>query len=98
MIDTVGFSDKMKASVGKGLTDSFKLDVNVDLVLRDSKGRVKQHEKVHNTVTSGGLEAVMDQLLASPTVGKPGWMDGNIKIKEASNGFYSLQKRKWYGS
>lgn len=39
--------------------------------LRDTTGRVKQVEKAHNTVTTAGKNGAADQILASPTLGKP---------------------------
>lgn len=42
--------------------------------LFDSKGRLKQYRKVPNTVTTAGKNGVADQVLASPTLAKYGWM------------------------
>lgn len=39
--------------------------------LRDQKGNIKQTETAHNTVTTAGKAGAADQLLASPTLGKP---------------------------
>jgi hypothetical protein len=46
---------------------------NVHIVLRGSDGKVK-HESTHNTVTTAGKAGVADQILASPTLPKVGWM------------------------
>ncbi len=43
---------------------------NVQIVLRDADGNIK-HSSTHNTVTTAGKNAIADQLLASPTLGKP---------------------------
>lgn len=43
---------------------------NVRLILRGADGKVK-HESVHNTVTTAGKNGTADQILASPTLGKP---------------------------
>lgn len=51
--------------------NSGKLKYTLHAVLRDAEGRVKQEQKIHNTVTTAGKNAIADQLLASPTLGKP---------------------------
>jgi hypothetical protein len=38
-------------------------------------GEVKDSREVHNTVTTLGHKMSADQLLASPAVAKPGWME-----------------------
>ena len=47
---------------------------NVHLVLRGPDGAVKDERKIANTVTTAGKSGAADQLLASPTLAKPGWM------------------------
>jgi hypothetical protein len=46
---------------------------NVRIILRGPDGKIK-HESVHNTVTTAGKEGAADQILASPTLPKVGWM------------------------
>lgn len=46
---------------------------NVHIVLRNPDGSIK-HESTHNTVTTAGKQGVADQILASPTLPKVGWM------------------------
>lgn len=46
---------------------------NVHIVLKGPDGKIK-HESVHNTVTTAGKNGVADQILASPTLPKAGWM------------------------
>lgn len=72
---TVKFIDKAIAKVGKMFNSKIEIENNVTLILRDSEGNIKDTRKIHNTTTAVGLEAVMDQLLASPTIAKPGWME-----------------------
>ena len=55
--------------------DFLKLDVNVNVVLRDKNGNIKLQRDVHNTVTTAGKDGIADQILASPTLAKPGWME-----------------------
>ncbi len=52
---------------------TLKLVSNVKLVLRGPDGDVKE-TRVANTVTTAGKNGSADQLLASPTIVKPGWM------------------------
>lgn len=44
---------------------------HLHLALVGPDGQVKETRDVFNTVTTAGKNAVMDQLLASPTLGKP---------------------------
>ena len=62
----------MRTGVTEGVVaNSQELDYTIEAVLRDAHGTVKQVETVHNTVTTAGKAAIADQLLASPTLGKP---------------------------
>jgi hypothetical protein len=38
-------------------------------------GNLKEIRKVHNTVTTAGKNGLMDQILGTPTLAKPGWME-----------------------
>lgn len=51
--------------------NSMDLEYTMHAVLRDAAGNVKTERKIHNTVTTAGKAAIADQLLASPTLGKP---------------------------
>jgi hypothetical protein len=44
---------------------------NVHIVLRDKLGRIKDERRIHNTVTTPGKNGIADQILASPSLGKP---------------------------
>lgn len=44
---------------------------NVEITLRGPDGEIKQQEKLHNTVTTNGKAGAADQILASPSLGKP---------------------------
>lgn len=44
---------------------------NCDIVLRDSKGKIKDRRFIHNTVTTQGKYGAADQVIASPTLTKP---------------------------
>lgn len=53
------------------VANSQELEYTAVAVLRDAFGNIKQIEKYHNTVTTAGKNAIADQILASPTLGKP---------------------------
>ena len=54
--------------------DNFTLEPNILIELFDENGNNKQSVLAHNTVTSAGDAGIMDQVLASPTLAKMGWM------------------------
>jgi hypothetical protein len=55
------------------IKDSLGLKGEITLTLRGPDGKLKQVVKA-NTVTSAGKAGAADQILASPTLAKPGWM------------------------
>lgn len=57
------------------MNDTFKLKGKLNLTLLDSEGNVKQVVETENTVTTVGKYLIADQLLASPSLAKPGWME-----------------------
>lgn len=73
--EKMNFEDKTVLGIGKNIPEQINMIHNVTLTLRDAEGKVKQVEEIHNTVPANGLAAIMDQLLASPTIAKPGWME-----------------------
>lgn len=46
-------------------------DVNMKIELFNEEGQLKEERLIHNTVTTKGKEGIADNLLASPTMGKP---------------------------
>jgi hypothetical protein len=54
---------------GVAANDSWEM--NVDIVLRDINGNIKDERHIHNTVTTAGKNMIADRLLASPTLGVP---------------------------
>ena len=48
---------------------------NVRLQLFDENGILKDERTIHNTVTTAGLYGIIDQVIASPTLPKMGWME-----------------------
>lgn len=66
--DTIGFK------TGKGFNEGLYFDVNMHLQLFDENGNLKDERFEHNTVTTAGKAGVADQILASPSLAKIGWM------------------------
>lgn len=75
MNETSKFSDKMSFSMDRGVCETFKLEHNVTFQLFDEAGNLKDTREIHNTVTNAGLYGLMDQMLASPSLPKAGWME-----------------------
>jgi hypothetical protein len=50
------------------------LKSNFLIQLFDKDGNLKDERLIHNTVTTAGKNGVADQILASPTLTKIGWM------------------------
>lgn len=67
-------SDMMSIKTGKGFQEGLYFDVNMHLQLHDEYGNLKDERFVHNTVTTAGKAGIADQILASPTLVKMGWM------------------------
>jgi hypothetical protein len=53
----------------------FGLKSNVKIELFDKDGNLKLVREVHNVVKDAGHYGIMDQILASPTLVKMGWME-----------------------
>jgi len=56
------------------LAGTFKISENVHIVLRGPDGKIKAERFVKNTVTTAGKNGAADQILAAPSLVKPGWM------------------------
>ena len=57
------------------MESKFGVNANVLVQLFNEKGEEKERREVHNTVTTAGIYGVMDQILASPSLTKMGWME-----------------------
>lgn len=68
-------SDNLNTGVGKGIHSEFAPNCNMRIELFDHAGNLKEVRNVHNTVTTAGKNGLMDQVLASPSLTKPGWME-----------------------
>lgn len=60
----------MEATKASPTTDTSKVADNVHIVVRGPDGKIK-HQSTHNTVTTAGKAGIADQVLASPSLGKP---------------------------
>jgi len=67
-------TDSMSLKTGKGFREGLYFDVNMHIQLIGQDGNIKQEVFEHNTVTTAGKNGVADQILASPTLAKVGWM------------------------
>lgn len=74
MQDQSKLNDKLSMRTGKGFNEGLYFDVNMHLELFDEDGNLKTERFVHNTVTTAGKNGVADQIIASPTLVKMGWM------------------------
>jgi len=68
-------SDKMNIDMGKNYKEEILINCNMKIELFDKDGNIKEIRNVHNTVTTAGKNGVMDQVLGTPTLSKPGWME-----------------------
>ena len=67
--------DKAVLGFGKNLKDEQKVSANMVLTLIGPDGLIKDIRTIHNTVTNAGKYGAADQILASPSLTKPGWME-----------------------
>jgi hypothetical protein len=72
--DGASAQDQFSTQFGKGLALSLNADVNMHLALYDENGNLKDERTIHNTVTAAGKAGIADQVLASPSLSKMGWM------------------------
>lgn len=75
MEDGMNVHDEMKMGIGKGFNDGIFPKGRIKLELFDEQGRMKDVREIENTVTTLGKYCCADQILASPSIAKPGWME-----------------------
>lgn len=68
-------SDDTQSVMGKQAKSVLLPNCNMKIELFDKDGQVKDVRDIHNTVTSAGKNGLMDQVLATPTLAKPGWIE-----------------------
>lgn len=73
--DGMSIKDEVKFQMGKGFMDGVLLKGHMVAELFEPDGVLKARREVHNTVTVLCHQMAADQLLASPAVVKPGWME-----------------------
>ncbi len=73
--DRFGINDLLRTGLGKYVESRAWLKGYCSLELRGPDGVVKEVRSVPNTVTTAGKNGAADQILASPTLIKPGWME-----------------------
>lgn len=64
---------------------------NVYIDLHGPDGELKQREEIHNLIPNVGKEGIADQLLAAPTIAKPGWMAIGTGTEAAAAGDTKLK-------
>ncbi len=76
MRETVGVTDEIMTSVGRGgeVSSTFEPSVNVKIELFDEFGMLKDSREVHNLVVTAGKNHIADQLSSSPGQAAMGWM------------------------
>lgn len=67
--------DKLSMGVGKKMEDHAGCISNVKLELFDGFGKSKDVREVHNLVTTLGKYCAAAQMLVTPVIVKPGWME-----------------------
>jgi hypothetical protein len=74
--DTVGVSDEISTSIGRGgeVASYFNPEVNVRVELFDEFGALKEFREIHNLVVTAGKNHIADQLSSSPGQAAMGWM------------------------
>lgn len=73
--DGMSIKDEIKMQVGKGFRDGIGLRGIMVAELHDKNGKLKARREIHNTVTTLAHKMAADQLLASPSLVTPGWME-----------------------
>ena len=69
-----GVSDKVSIESGKSFLGNINVRGHYKIELFGSDGALKDVREGHNYVVQNGLYSIMDQILASPTLVKMGWM------------------------
>lgn len=66
-----GLARRIRHIAGKFAPGIFGAPYHVRIVLRDQYGNIKETREFFNTVTTNGKEGIADNILATPTLGKP---------------------------
>jgi len=72
---SMSVEDDMILGIGKGLQAGMSMKGFFKAELFDENGKLKEARELENTVTVLGHQMAADQLLGSPAVAVPGWME-----------------------
>ena len=74
--DSIKIGDNLSFQMERGLPldEVVKLRGHICFLLLDEDGKIKVEWEVGNLVTTAGKAGLADQMLAAPTLAKPGWM------------------------
>lgn len=64
-------SNRLKYLLGKAFPKQFGIPMHVQAILTDTVTGKQRTYSVYNTVTTNGKYGIADQILATPTLGKP---------------------------
>jgi hypothetical protein len=87
--DGFGMSDKVAVESGKELSHLLNIKGHYKIELFSPDGELKDVREGDNYVVQNGIYSIMDQILASPTLVKMGWMavgTGSISGTCTANG------------
>jgi len=65
----------MESEIKETMNETMNIKSNVVFKLYDEKGKLKLKRVLHNTATTHSKSGVADQLLDSPTLPVPGWVE-----------------------
>jgi hypothetical protein len=72
--EQLSVNDKIALGMKKGMESGLEIKSNFRIELFDENGKLKEVREVHNTVTTAGKNGIADQVLASPSLSKIGWL------------------------
>jgi hypothetical protein len=75
MDSRLSINDGTQMGFGKGIRGECAVNANVEALLISPTGEVKDRRTVHNTMTTLGLNSLINLAAATPTQVKPGWME-----------------------
>lgn len=73
--DGLSIIDEMCMGLGKGFHSQVGMKGHFRAELFGPDGKLKDVRDIENTVTNLGKYCAADQMLASPSIAKPGWME-----------------------
>ena len=91
--ERVGVSDSIIVSAGRnrGVEDFAPVRGHVRVEVFGPDGELKDFREVDNLIVTVGKNLIADNLLAAPTLGKPGWMELGTGVTAPAAGDTALQ-------